>query len=90
MASRTRGTRLADSLGNWQERMLLLALAMLAPPYWINMGGIAITTMAGATLFLSAPTGSFLVELVPFLKTFTLFFWAFANWWIPLLVILGI
>jgi tellurite resistance protein TehA-like permease len=63
--------------------------AMLAPPYWINMGAIAITTMAGATLVLSAPAGSFLAELLPFLKTFTLFFWSFATWWIPLLVILG-
>jgi tellurite resistance protein TehA-like permease len=64
--------------------------AMLAPPYWINMGAIAITTMAGATLVLSAPADSFLGELLPFLKAFTLFFWSFATWWIPLLVILGI
>src|SRR5690606_33150272 len=35
------------------------------------------------------PAGSFLVELLPFIKTFTLFFWAFATWWMPLLVILG-
>jgi tellurite resistance protein TehA-like permease len=64
--------------------------AMLAPPYWINMGAIAITTMAGATLVLSAPADSFVAELLPFLKTFTLFFWSFATWWIPLLVILGV
>jgi tellurite resistance protein TehA-like permease len=64
--------------------------AMLAPPYWINMGAIAITTMAGATLVLGAPATGLLAELLPFLKAFTLFFWSFATWWIPLLVILGI
>ena len=31
-----------------------------------------------------------LVELAPFLKGFTLFFWATGTWWIPLLVLLGI
>jgi tellurite resistance protein TehA-like permease len=31
----------------------------------------------------------FLAELVPFLKGFTLLFWATATWWIPMLGILG-
>jgi tellurite resistance protein TehA-like permease len=62
----------------------------LAPPYWINMGAVAITTLAGALLILNADLFSLLVELLPFLKGFTLFFWAIACWWIPLLVILGI
>src|SRR5690606_11286950 len=58
--------------------------AMLAPPYWINMGAIAITTMAGATLVVSAPEGGLVAEVLPFIKAFTLFFWSFATWWIPL------
>ncbi len=62
----------------------------LTPPYWINMGAVAITTLAGATLILSAPAWGFLQEILPFLKGFTLFFWATATWWIPPLVILGI
>lgn len=62
----------------------------LTPPYWINMGAVAITTLAGARLILAAPTWSFLGEILPFLKGFTLFFWAAGTWWIPLLFLLGI
>ncbi len=61
----------------------------LTPPYWINMGAVAITTLAGATLMLNAGHSAFLPEIMPFLKGFTLFFWATGTWWIPLLVILG-
>ena len=53
------------------------------------MGAVAITTLAGAKLILGAPEWSFLTEILPFLKGFTLFFWAWATWWIPLLFILG-
>ncbi len=61
----------------------------LTPPYWINMGAVAITTLAGATLMLAAPQWEFLTEITPFLKGFTLFFWATGTWWIPLLFLLG-
>jgi tellurite resistance protein TehA-like permease len=67
-----------------------LTTAELTPPYWINMGAIAITTLAGSTLILNAGQWRLLHELVPFLKGFTLFFWSFASWWLPLLFILGI
>ena len=63
--------------------------AALTPPYWINMGAVAITTLAGARLIVAAPAWSLLNEVVPFLKGFTLFFWAAATWWIPLLLALG-
>jgi len=53
------------------------------------MGAVAITTLAGSTLMLNAGRSEFLTELMPFLKGFTLFFWATGTWWIPLLVILG-
>src|SRR5215510_6241470 len=66
-----------------------ITTAALTPPYWINMGAVAITTLAGSRLILAAPTWSFLNEALPFLKGFTLFFWAAATWWIPLLLILG-
>jgi tellurite resistance protein TehA-like permease len=66
-----------------------LTTASLTPPYWINMGAVAITTLAGARLILSAPDWDFLSEIMPFLKGFTLFFWAAGTWWIPLLFILG-
>jgi tellurite resistance protein TehA-like permease len=73
-------------------RFLFFALKPeeLTPPYWINMGAVAITTLAGATLMLNAERSTFLPELMPFLKGFTLFFWATGTWWIPLLVIMGI
>ena len=62
----------------------------LTPPYWISIGAVAITTLAGDTLILSADQWTFLGELLPFLKGFNVFFWATATWWIPLLVILGV
>ena len=68
---------------------LTFSSAQLTPPYWINMGAVAITTLAGATLILNAGKWPLLGELLPFLKGFTLFFWAAATWWIPLLLILG-
>lgn len=67
-----------------------LTTVTLTPPYWINMGAVAITTLAGARLIIAAPTWSLLDEILPFLKGFTLFFWAAGTWWIPLLFILGI
>ena len=60
------------------------------PPYWIDMGALAITTLAGSLIVLHAPTHGALAELMPFVKGFTLFFWATATWWIPLLVLLEI
>ena len=67
-----------------------LTTVTLTPPYWINMGAVAITTLAGARLIIAANTWTFLGQILPFLKGFTLFFWAAATWWIPLLFILGI
>lgn len=62
----------------------------LGPPYWINMGAVAISALAGALLVAAAPTSAVLAELMPFLKGMTLLFWATATWWIPMLLILGI
>lgn len=60
----------------------------MTPPYWINMGAVAITTLAGANILLKG-TAPFLGDLIPFIKGFTIFFWASGTWWIPLLFILG-
>ncbi|MGH8540127.1 MAG: tellurite resistance/C4-dicarboxylate transporter family protein [Stenotrophobium sp.] len=60
------------------------------PPYWIDMGALAITTLAGSLIVLYTPATSPLAELMPFVKGFTLFFWATATWWVPLLVMLEI
>lgn len=69
---------------------LAVTSEVLTPPYWINMGAVAITTLAGATLLLAADSWPFLGMLRPFLTGSTLFFWAAATWWIPLLLILGV
>jgi tellurite resistance protein TehA-like permease len=61
----------------------------LAPPYWINMGAVAISTLAGALLVLAAPASPLLTSLLPFLKGLALLFWSTATWWIPMLLILG-
>ena len=62
----------------------------LTPPYWINMGAVAISTLAGALLVSNSGSSALLTELRPFLKGMTLMFWATATWWIPMLVILGV
>ena len=60
------------------------------PPYWINTGAVAITTLAGAILVAASGDWEFLATLRPFLVGFTFFYWMTATWWIPLLVALGI
>ena len=65
-----------------------LASRDFSPPYWINMGAVAITTLAGATLMIRVGHWPVLDQISPFLPGFTLFFWAAATWWIPLLIAL--
>ncbi|HYM12923.1 MAG TPA: tellurite resistance/C4-dicarboxylate transporter family protein [Bryobacterales bacterium] len=62
----------------------------LMPPYWINMGAMAISTVVGALLVRNASGDALLEGLVPFVTGFTVLFWATATWWIPMLVILGV
>jgi tellurite resistance protein TehA-like permease len=62
----------------------------LTPPYWIDMGAVAISTLAGATLAEHAALSPVISEIIWFVKSFSLFFWAIATWWIPMLVVLGV
>ena len=62
----------------------------LSPPYWINMGAMAISTLAGSLLIVNAPDAPFLLSLLPFIKGFTVFYWATGTWWIPMLVVLAL
>jgi tellurite resistance protein TehA-like permease len=73
------------------HRILFLPLSPrdLTPPYWINMGAMAISTLAGVRLVGEAGRSPLLTELLPFLKGMTLLFWATATWWIPILLALG-
>ncbi len=69
-----------------------LAPEDLTPPYWINMGAMAISTLGGSVLILDADAvrSPLLDAILPFLKGFTVFFWATGTWWIPMLVILAV
>lgn len=62
----------------------------LMPPYWINMGSVAISTLAGASLARLANTSDVFGPMLPFIQGFTVMFWATATWWIPMLIVLGI
>jgi tellurite resistance protein TehA-like permease len=62
----------------------------LTPPYWINMGAMAISALAGARLVENTPDAPFLASLLPFLKGITIFYWATGTWWIPMLLMLGV
>lgn len=67
-----------------------LSPADLTPPYWINMGAMAISTLAGAMLVNMASDSPLLQQLLPFVRGLTLLFWATATWWVPMLVLLGV
>jgi tellurite resistance protein TehA-like permease len=78
------------SLIFYRYTFFALSPSDLTPPYWINMGAVAISTLAGALLALASASSPIVSELLPFVKGLTLMFWATATWWIPMLVILGI
>lgn len=61
----------------------------LSPPYWISMGAMAISTLAGSLLIINTPHAPFLLSTLAFLKGFSVFYWATGSWWIPMLVILA-
>ncbi|MCP5006771.1 MAG: C4-dicarboxylate ABC transporter, partial [Planctomycetes bacterium] len=68
-----------------------LAPEAFIPPYWLTLGAIAITTLAGSTICLTIPKiGGPYTDFLTFVKGFTLFFWSFGTWWIPLLIVLGV
>ncbi|MCC6858576.1 MAG: tellurite resistance/C4-dicarboxylate transporter family protein [Bryobacterales bacterium] len=78
------------SLIFYRYTFLRFSPADLAPSYWINMGAMAISALAGARLIENAPDAPFLNSLLPFLKGFTLFYWATGTWWIPMLGVLAV
>lgn len=61
----------------------------LTPPYWINMGAMAISTLAGTLLIANAPDAPMLQSMLPFLRGFTVFYWSTGTWWIPMLLVLS-
>lgn len=78
------------SLIFYRYMFFVLSPSDLAPPYWINMGAAAISTLAGATLVGAAPHSPLLDQLLPFVRGGTLLWWATATWWVPMLLLLGV
>src|SRR5262249_45786412 len=62
----------------------------ITPALWLVMGVAAITTNAGSTLVLTDSGMPFLLSMRPFIDGVTLIMWAWATWWIPLLLLLGV
>lgn len=62
----------------------------LMPPYWVNMGAVAISTLAGVLLVERGEGLALATALRPFLLGLTVMYWATATWWIPMLVVLGV
>ncbi len=62
----------------------------VTPLLWVVMGAAAIATNAGSTLILAKDNMAFLQAMRPLVDGVTLVMWAWASWWIPLLVLLGI
>jgi tellurite resistance protein TehA-like permease len=62
----------------------------VTPPLWLVMGAAAISANAGAVLIVHGAVTPFLSSLVPFLSGGMLGGWAWATWWIPLLLLLEI
>jgi tellurite resistance protein TehA-like permease len=66
-----------------------LSPADMTPVLWVVMGAAAISTNAGSTLMVTASGVPSLDSVQPFVEGVTLIMWAWASWWIPLLVLFG-
>ena len=62
----------------------------ITPVLWVVMGAAAITTNAGSTLVLAKSAIPFLQAMQPFIDDVAFLVWAWATWWIPLLLLLGL
>ena len=62
----------------------------ITPLLWVVMGAAAIAANAGSTLILTDSSVAFLHSMRPFIDGVTLIMWAWATWWIPLLLLFGI
>jgi tellurite resistance protein TehA-like permease len=60
------------------------------PPYWVLMGGAAITALSGATLIQTLNKAGDYTDWISILKAITLLSWVVASWWIPLLALLEV
>ncbi len=62
----------------------------ITPLLWVVMGAAAISTNAGAVLTATSSHVAYLDATTGFIDGVTLIAWAWATWWIPLLLLLGV
>lgn len=65
-----------------------LTAGELYPAYWIDMGAVAIATLAGAALLRVQVQPPLIERLEPFIIGLTLLLWITATWWIPWLFVM--
>ncbi len=61
-----------------------------SPLLWVIMGAAAIGANAGTSLILADTNMPFLAATRPFIDGVSMLLWAWATWWIPMLVIFGL
>lgn len=61
-----------------------------SPLLWVIMGAAAVSANAGTSLLTADTNMPFLLALKPFIDGVALMLWAWATWWIPMLIIFGI
>lgn len=61
----------------------------VSPLLWVVMGAAAVSANAGTTLITEDPRLPFLGAQRPFIDGVTLIMWAWATWWIPMLLLFG-
>lgn len=59
------------------------------PQMWVIMGAAAISANASSTLDMADPVINVIAEVHPVVDSMALLTWAWATWWIPLLVVIG-
>src|SRR3954454_8106069 len=62
----------------------------IMPHLWVVMGAAAISTNAGSVLIVTGSRLPFLEAMRPVIDGTTLILWAWATWWIPLLILFGV
>jgi tellurite resistance protein TehA-like permease len=66
---------------------LTLKPDQVSPLLWVVMGAAAICANAGTSLLTGNPGLPFLVAQRPFIEGISMMIWAWATWWIPMLVL---
>jgi tellurite resistance protein TehA-like permease len=56
--------------------------------YWISVGASAIVVLAGTGVATAMQHTQALAELLPFVKGYSVLFWAVSTWWLPVVAVL--